>query len=187
MRPALRFSTARQVFEAFPPAKRDIETAPTEEDPTVFLKALLASATPEDAISFCAYVLPRRQAVWWGCQCVRKIESPLPTEDEQLIARAEAWVENPDEEVRRAVQNEAARAERQSTALWLALAAAWSGGSLAGPEDPPLPPAPYLTARAVRAAVLTSLARVDRRERRNYSQASVIGALKLVDGNISES
>ena len=50
----LRFSSAQQVFEAFPSALDDIEQAPADIDPLVFIRQLLDSATPEDAVGFCA-------------------------------------------------------------------------------------------------------------------------------------
>ena len=50
----LRFTTARQVFEAYPPALEDIEAEPSDAEPVGFLKGLLDGKTPEDAIGFCA-------------------------------------------------------------------------------------------------------------------------------------
>ncbi len=58
----LRFFTAREVFEAFPGAAGDMAGTPRDdtETPLDFLARLLASPTPEDAVSFCAYLLGRR-------------------------------------------------------------------------------------------------------------------------------
>jgi hypothetical protein len=184
MKRHIRFSTARQVFEAFATAADDIETEPTGEDPLVFLNSLLKGPTPEDAISFCAYMLPRREAVWWACQCLRQIEGLSSEVEEQLIDKAEEWVRDPDEPARQAAGEAAESAPRQSPATWVAFGAAWSGGSISGPGNPPVPPPPYATAQAVRAAVLTALAKVDWRERQSYLHASVMGALKLIDPDL---
>ena len=184
MKRNIRFSTARQVFEAFATAANDIETPPTSDDPLVFLRSLLEGPTPEDAVSFCAYLLPRREAVWWACQCLRQIDGPLSPVDGQLLGKAEAWVKDPDEPARQAAFVAAGSAPRQSPATWVAYGAAWSGGSIAGPDSPPVPPPPYATAQAVRAAVLTSLANVNWRERQNYLKASVMSALKLIDPDL---
>jgi hypothetical protein len=180
----LRFSTARQVFEAFSPAAGDIVTKPTDDDPLTFLRSLLTGPTPEDAISFCAYLLPRREAVWWACQCLRQIENSLSAADEQFIEKAEAWVKDSDEDTRRQVQEAVADSALDTPATWIAMGAVWSGGSISGPGNPPVPPPPHATAQAVRAAVLTSLASVDRRERQNYLHASVMSALKLIDPDL---
>src|SRR6184192_1446688 len=82
----LRFATARQVFEAFPTASSDIEAKPSDTEPLAFLQSLLRGPTPEDAVSFCAYLLPRREAVWWACRCIRALEQPLGEADEKLLA-----------------------------------------------------------------------------------------------------
>ena len=183
----LRFSTARQVFEAFPPAAGDIVTAPRDEDPLTFLRSLLTGPTPEDAISFCAYMLPRREAVWWACQCVRQIENPLTPADDRFLLKVEAWVKDADEETRRQVHEAVESSALDTPATWIAMGAVWSGGSISGAGNPPVPPPPHATAQAVRAAVLTSLARVDRAERQNYLNASVMSALKLIDPDLVKS
>ena len=184
MKRHIRFSTAQQVFEAFATAAQDIQTPPTGEEPLVFLNSLVKGPTPEDAISFCAYMLPRREAVWWACQCLRQIEGLSSEVEEQLIDKAESWVRDPDEPARQAAFQAAETAPRQSPATWVAFGAAWSGGSISGPGSPPVPPPPYATAQAVRAAVLTALAKVNWRERQNYLNASVMSALKLIDPDL---
>ena len=49
-------------------------------------------------------------------------------------------------------------------------------------DDPrrPVPPPPYLTAQAVRAAVLTALARLPTRSRSEHLKMSIEGAIKLL-------
>ncbi len=176
----IRFTTAAQVFEAFPAARDDIEARPTQDPPLAFLRALAASDTPEDAVAFCAYVLPRREAVWWACQCVRGM-IPAPGADEQAgLAAAEAWVREPEEERRLQALRLGMGADRGLPTTWLALAAAWSGGSMALPEDGvAVPSPPHLTAQAVRAAVLIALARIGARERAAYIATCLDGALRL--------
>jgi hypothetical protein len=187
MKRHIRFSTARQVFDAFATAEHDIETPPTGEEPLIFLDSLLKGRTPEDAISFCAYMLPRREAVWWACQCVRQIENPLTPADDRFLLKVEAWVKDADEETRRQVHEAVENSALDTPATWIAMGAVWSGGSISGAGNPPVPPPPHATAQAVRAAVLTSLARVDRAERQNYLNASVMSALKLIDPDLVKS
>jgi hypothetical protein len=47
----LRFSTAREVFEAFPAAVEDMVATPTDRPSLEFLAGLVAGPTPEDAIT----------------------------------------------------------------------------------------------------------------------------------------
>lgn len=176
--PRVRFTTAREVFEAFPAARDDIEAQPTDDPPLVFMTALAASPTPEDAIAFCAYLLPRRAAVWWTCQCVRALIPSPTSEEEAALAAAEDWVREPEEHRRRAALAIGMQGDRRAPTTWAALAAAWSGGSMTDGEQP-APSPPHLTAKAARAAVLTALARVGAKERALRLRACLDGGLKL--------
>ena len=176
----LRFATARQVFDAFPTAASEIEAKPADAEPLAFLESLLRGPTPEDGISFLAYLLPRREAVWWACQCIRGIEQPLGEADNKLIAIAEAWVREPEETNRQAALRAGERVPLGNSAAWVVLAAAWSGGSMVEGPERLVPPPNYLTAQAVRAAVLTALARVPMHARAKQLASSVDSAMKLL-------
>ncbi len=175
----LRFATAREVFEAFPTARDDIQAAPDDEAPLAFARRLSESPTPEDAISFCAYLLPRREAVWWACQCLRRLLPHPGSEEEAALSAAEAWVREPEEGRRRAALALGMQGDRRSAATWAVLAAAWSGGSMTDGGHP-VPAPPHLTAKAARAAVLTALARVGARERASRLKACLEGGLQLL-------
>jgi hypothetical protein len=181
-----RFATARQVFEAFASAAEDIEAAPSDIDPITFVEDLLRGDTPEDAISFCAYLLPRREAVWWACQCIRSIDGALGANDNDLLELAEGWVRQPEEENRKSALRAATAADLRTPAAWAAMGAGWSGGSLVDDPERPVPPAPYLTAKAIRAAVLTRLASAPVRERNRYLADCVQRAIKLCGQNREE-
>lgn len=177
----LRFTTARQVFEAFPPAREDIEAEPSDADPITFVKALVDGKTPEDAIGFCAYLLPRREAVWWASQCIRASSGELGKGNAQLLAVADAWVKDPEEQNRRAALEAGMAAGKSDPAAWAALAAGWSGGSMVSEPNQPVPPPDYLTAQAVRAAILTALAAVAPNDRSDSLRKYVHTVLKLIE------
>lgn len=176
----LRFSDAQQVFDAFPTAREDIDAEPSDANPLVFLENLVTGPTPEDAIGFCAYLLPRREAVWWACQCVRTVEQQLTPQDEEIMQAAELWVREPEEENRREALNAGMNAQKKTAAVWIALAAGWSGGSMTQESQPAVVPPYYLTAQSVRAAVLTTLARVERARRSEILRVCVDEAKRLV-------
>jgi hypothetical protein len=176
----IRFASARDVFEAFPTASDDLEAKPTDEPPLAFVKALMRSDTPEDAVGFCAYMLPRREAVWWACQCVRTLNSARTSAEDKAIAAAEDWVREPEEERRRTALDLGSESDRSAPATWAALAAGWSGGSMTPSDQPAAPCPPHLTAKAVRAAVLTALARVPVKERSERMKTCLEEALRLV-------
>jgi len=76
------------------------------------------------------------------------------------IARAAAWVAEPDEAARAAMLDAAMACDIRGPGVWLALGAGWGGASLTPPDSPPVTPPRFLTGRAVNAAVLAALARV---------------------------
>src|SRR5580704_1067728 len=98
----LRFSTARALFEAFPEVHKKVKVAPTDQFPIEFLKGLTALGKLDDAVAFCAYLLPRREAVWWACGCARALLGDIPQNEAAGLLGAEAWVYEPDDEHRQA-------------------------------------------------------------------------------------
>lgn len=175
----VRFATAREVFEAFPSAREDIQAAPSDDPPLAFIKSLAETETPEDAIAFCAYVLPRREAVWWACQCLRSL-NPMPGSEEQAaLDAAEAWVKEPEERRRRMALQLGMNGDRRAPASWAALAAAWSGGNITENDQWQVAAKPEMTARAARVAILTALARAGAKERAARLKACVETGLRL--------
>lgn len=157
----LRFNLAQDLFEAFPIIRDDISAEPSDKPSLEYLSELLVSATPENAITFCAYLLPRREAVWWGHQCLSQIpETLLPVDDEHMQL-AENWVRQPEEHERVLALNAAMETDPKTPGVWIALAAGWSGGSMVEESMSPVPPPPYLTAKAINAGILGALASMD--------------------------
>ena len=109
-----------------------------EVEPGAFLDELLALELHVDAVRFLAYALPKREAVWWACQCVRSVAA----EADELpgLQAAEAWVRDPSEENRRAAMEAAESLEFGSPDAWAAVGAFWAEGSLAPPDAPVVPP-----------------------------------------------
>lgn len=175
----IRFETAQDVFDAFPAARDDIVAAPTDDPPLVFIRRLMDSHTPEDAVAFCAYVLPRREAVWWACRCVADLCPQRAPAEEAALKAAEAWVNEPEDASRWEALRLGSEGGRSLPATWAALAAGWSGGSLAPPDQPPVPAPQHLTAKAVRTAVLTALARAPLQHRREWMERCLVYAIRL--------
>jgi hypothetical protein len=181
MKNRLRFNTARELYDSFPTAAEDIMAAPTDQACLDFLRALGTSKTPEDAVTFCAYMLPRRVAVWWGHQCLTRLPATLARFDPDYLAIAEAWVREPEEDRRYAALDAGMAAGVKSPAVWICLAAGWSGGSLAPSGMAPVVPPPFLTARAVNAGILGALARIQARERLQTLQSCVSMGIGLTE------
>ena len=180
----IRFTNAQEVFDLFPAARDDIEAPPTDAGPLDYLERLAAGPTPNDAISFCAYLLPRREAVWWACRCMRALVPARTDDEDAALQMAEAWVEETEESRRRAALRLGMDGDKTMAAIWTALAAGWSGGSLAPDSEAVIPIQPHMTARACRAAVLIALGPVPRKERQAKIRACLDSAIQIAKGEI---
>ena len=123
--------------------------------PLDFVALLMEKALYPDAVRFIAHALPKREAVWWGWVCARRAagENPPPKIKGALDA-TEKWIAQPNEDNRRLAMAAAQKAELGTAAGCTGVAAFFSGGSLAPPEAPVVPPGEFLAAKAVSGAVI---------------------------------
>lgn len=107
-----------------------------------------------------AFALPRREAVWWAGMCAAHT-APPDQRDIEIRARdaAERWVRQQDDATRREAMELAREAGFDAPEAWVAVAAFWSGESMAPAGEPAVPPAPHLTGTAVAGAVALAAVR----------------------------
>jgi len=179
----LRFTTARDLFEAFETAREDIRVEPADVPSLQFLNSLVAAGDLQNAVGFCAYLLPRREAVWWVCQSVRFIGRRISETDEAHLQAAEAWVNEPEEERRLTALDRGTEGDKTSPATWAALAAGWSGGAMVRNEHNAAPSPPHATPKAVIAAILLSTASMQREVRDRHLANCVQSAIRLASAN----
>ncbi|ESZ14317.1 DUF6931 family protein [Mesorhizobium sp. L48C026A00] len=173
----LRFKTARDLFMACPAVSRDMVALPTEQPSIEFCRALLAGRVPEEAITFCAYLLPERAAVWWAHECLSHLTVLLDSRDQELLAVVRDWVSEPESPHHRPDVSKAAAMPPTTPAAWIALAAGRHGNGSAVEAAPALPPA----ARAVSAGVLAGLARVALEDRFSVLSAFVEMGIQMAE------
>lgn len=129
--------------------------------PQGFLSLLVEYEHQGDAIRFIANMLPIREGVWWACTVANAVTPPAETASHTCLLRAAEWVYQPGDERRRACLAAAEAASLEGPAAYAALAAFWSGGSLAPEGMPDVPPDPSLGPIGVAASVLLSFAEGD--------------------------
>lgn len=178
--PRLRFETAQDLFETYPTARVDVGVAARGQPSIDFMRSLSADSL-KAALSFCAYLLARREAVAWGCQCLREGEALQPHEENRLAA-AEAWASAPDEPRRLRALDLASRGEAKEAGTWTCFAVGWSGGAVAI-DGQHFAPAPHqATAQAVRVALIlgaNALSGPSRQEmQRRWLEAGIQFALR---------
>src|SRR3569832_1024820 len=177
----VRFTTARSVFETFPELAGKSKVAPTDEPAIVFLRNLSADQKFEDAVAFCAHLLPRREAVWWGCLSLRSFLQDIPQSRSAPLLAAETWVQQPTDQNRVRALQIGTGGDNSDCLIWLAFGAGWAGGMLSAAPTPPVPVPQYLTARAIRIAILLGARHVTASERPDRTTSCINEGIKLAE------
>lgn len=176
----LRFETAADLYDAFPTARGDVGVEASFEPSLDFIQSLIAADHFRAGFAFCAYLLPRRQAVRWGCECLRQSKG-LRRDEEIYVAAAEAWVHAPEEPNRLRALELGSKGNVRRSGTWACLAAAWAGGAIPASGQNPVPAPPQSTAQAIRVALILGADAVATDDRhamqRRWLQAGVRSAL----------
>lgn len=177
----LRFKTARDLFTECPAAAQDMKAAPTDQPSLEFCRSLITSKVPEEAITFCAYLLPGRAAVWWGHECLSHLADLLEEQDHRLLALVHDWVSEPREHRRHAAMVEATATDQRTPAVWIALAAGQNDEYSPTYRTASKDSSSFLIARDVNAGILAGLARVALAERLSMLTAFVEMGIHLAE------
>jgi hypothetical protein len=182
----VRFVTVRDLFDSYPSASADVGPAEDSMRSLDFIRALVSKKEWQPAVSFCAYLLPRRVAVAWACRSVRRMVRELRSDEERMLGFAEDWVAEPEEPRRRKALASGMMGDRRSPATWVVLAAGWSGGSVVPEEMGYAPAAPEQTAKAVRVALFITLSRLNREAIHDLMTACLQDGILLAgEGSVS--
>jgi len=178
----LRFATARALYEAFPAEVTKLKVAPTDASPVAFLNKLSSEEKLDDAVTFCVYLLPRREAVWWACGSARSLLGDGVPSHAECLDAAEAWVHEPTEQRRLAAFDVGSRSDNNDALTWLARAAGWAGGTLTVDAKKPVPVPQHLTPTAARIAILLSAHGLAPEQRTPRIRARIAEGIKLAEG-----
>lgn len=151
--------------------------------PQQYVDLLIGQKHWIDAVRVMAHALPKRESVWWACVCARTIAPEAVSDPARLaLEAAEAWVADPTEENRRAAMPAAEAAGIASPPGCAAAAAFWSGGSLAPPNLPAVPPADHLTAHGTSSSVLMAAVIVEPEKAETKYRAFLARGFEVADG-----
>ena len=153
--------TAAQVAEHCPLSDEGRALLGAKLTPARYVASLIAEKMYADAIRFTAFNLTKREAIWWGALCLWNAirpESPraTPAPTAAVFRALIAWLQDPSEPNRRAVESAADEAGANTPQGQLAMAAFVSEGSISRPDLPEVLADPWLTARYVSGVVLTA-------------------------------
>lgn len=126
------------------------------------LQRLEAGGFLVEAARLVAHALPKREAVWWACMCAVHTAPPdLPENDRLARELAEEWVRQQTDKPRRDAMAKAEAGDFATPEAWAAVAAFWSGDSMAPEGQAAVPPAPHLCGTAVAGSVVLAAVRGD--------------------------
>lgn len=152
------WSSARQIAEE---AKLPRELWPdAEEAPPAFFARLRDAGETTAAIAYLACALPKLETIEWGLASLPS----LGREDADYAARmllrdsAHRWLQEPDDENRRAIERLVEAADQSWPEALIGLAIFFSGGSIAPEDNPPVPADPRLPGKLIAGAVQTVVA-----------------------------
>lgn len=147
------------------------------------LDRLEADGYLAEAGKLIAHALPRRETVWWACMCARHTRpADLPEADEASLTAAEEWVRKQTDEIRRVAFAHAEKAGFGSPEAWAAVAAFWSGDSMAPLGQPVVPPAPHLGGTASAGSVALASVRTYPERRTQRMRMFLRSAREIASG-----
>jgi hypothetical protein len=151
----VKWSEARQITRllAWEPSPGDPDGSAL---PQLYFEALRAAGRGVDAADFLGQALPRWETVAWAARAVRDLTDATAGKPANAAALKAAllWVQDPTESRRRAAFEAAEAAPATSAERFAALAAFFSGGSIAPADCDPLPAARDAAGRFAAGAVL---------------------------------
>jgi len=123
--------------------------------PQTYFETLRRNGEEGQAALFIASALPRLEAITWVTKALpQPIKShPNFKDRRQLRDMVQRWVDDPDDESRRAIFEMAEDADTQWPETLLGLAVYFSGGSIAPPDLDPVLPDPEIAAHLAAAAL----------------------------------
>jgi len=176
--------TALEIAHELQLADEHLALAGTVKTGPELVAALAKVGAFAKAVRVQAHLLPKRQAVWWGIVCVKSVGGELAPADADAKAAAYAWVEKPGEKVRRACEVAANKTKFDGPGSWLAMAAFWSGGSIAPEEMGEIAPDEKLTGQAVSSSLMIAAVAGDATKAKDRYRAFLAAAPQIASGKI---
>jgi hypothetical protein len=130
----------------------------SQADPEAGYRKLRELGEMGSAVRYLGYALPRFEAVAWAAHVLEgwTRQSTLSASECQALDCVQRWLEEPNEEYRRAAHKAGESVTSNSPQRLLTDAVFMSGGSISEPDLPPVQPAPHICGALAASAVLAS-------------------------------
>jgi hypothetical protein len=150
--PKTLWSDAGQIFDFIGGAiAHEGDPDALQAAPGAYFKELVEAGKLRDAVYFVSHALPRYEGVVWAAQTL--LAAGAVDRNNPLVIAVLRWIDDPCEDLRRAVEKLLAAEVVTSPAYMLAKAAFMSGGSISLPEYPPVLAPPAASAKYASGAI----------------------------------
>ncbi|MBS1857938.1 MAG: hypothetical protein JST11_21395 [Acidobacteria bacterium] len=148
-----------------------------DSTPNTYLDALEKQQLFEDAVSFLTHKMTVQNAVRWALECIRELQDPaLKDKKNPSMDAAENWLKAPADPARWAANDAAEKSKVTTSAELVARGVFYSGGSVVGPESPPVEPPPYCGQKFIAGGIrVTVVAYEPQKLTERYQRALAIG------------
>lgn len=181
--------TAAEVARDCPLSDEALQLLTPQLMPGKYVATLIGQKQFADAVRFTAFNLPKRKAIWWAALCLWDAcrvdeDEKLPLAVDAVFRAVVAWLQDPSEANRRAVEAAGREAGAASPYGQLATAAFFSGGNVSLPDQPEVASKPSSTAKAVASVVLAASKRKKPPNAVAAQQAYLVLAADLTKGKL---
>ncbi len=134
--------------------------------PEAYFAQLVHDRRLDEAVKFLALALPRLETVAWAARVVREVDTghDAETPEGNALKATLLWLQDPVESRRRAAYDAAQAANPASAEAMAAMAAFYSGGSIAPPDCDPQPAPHDVAGRFAAVAILLAAAACENAE-----------------------
>lgn len=154
---ALRFEKPTDLYAGLPRVRAMTQHRPREDESHLdYLVRLRGTTTPEEAVTFTAFAVVPKLAIWWAYECLRVSSEELTPANRELMELVWTWNTYPDAENRYRTMRAALYAPVRSPQVFLGMAVGWSGGGIAPNDSAPVPL--HRMPQAINSAILSNLA-----------------------------
>jgi len=125
--------------------------------PKEMIDCLYQNALFLDLTHFFCHALPMREVLWWTASALEVRETDWTPVELGLLQDCKYWVKEPQEGLRRGIEQKLKLIKNDSAIFWLAQSVVWNGsGSVAAVDAPVVYPKEFLYAKAAAGAINTA-------------------------------